>query len=77
MVDSARSFAFDALANAIVEQDGMTPWQSAMKRGHRKGISEKITYSPFHDDDGDESGKLDTWVGFYNPRKSARRSLGP
>ncbi|PTB79031.1 hypothetical protein M440DRAFT_1327144 [Trichoderma longibrachiatum ATCC 18648] len=55
----------------------MTPWQSAMRRSHRRGISESITYSPFRDDDDDESSKVDTWVGFYNPRKSARRSLGP
>ncbi|KAK1251249.1 hypothetical protein MKX07_005804 [Trichoderma sp. CBMAI-0711] len=67
----------NALANAFSGEGGMTPWQSAMKRTHRKGISENLTYSSFHDDDTDESSKVDTWVGFYNPRKSARRSLGP
>lgn len=78
MVGLPPNFAFAMVANAFGGEGGMTPWQSALKRTHKKGISDTITYSSFRDDDpDDESSKVDTWVGFYNPRKSARRSLGP
>lgn len=61
-------------------RDGVSPWQNAqstMRGMHKKGISENITHSGLHEDATDESSKVDTWVGFYNPRKNGRRSLGP
>lgn len=53
-------------------------WQSNTKRSHRKGISENLGLSSFREDTAtDDTNKLDTWVGFYNPRTNDRRSLGP
>lgn len=63
-------------ANASIDGDGLSPWQRSMRGMHRKGISENMT-SSFRDDGTDETSKVDTWVGFYNPRKNGRRSLGP
>lgn len=55
-----------------------TSRQSNATKSHRKGISENFGQSFFREDTAtDDTNKLDTWVGFYNPRTNDRRSLGP
>ncbi|KAJ4859255.1 salt tolerance down-regulator domain-containing protein [Trichoderma breve] len=69
-----------ASTNTHTHRDDASLWennQSTMRGTHKKGISENITYSGYHGNATDESSKVDTWVGFYNPRKNGRRSLGP
>lgn len=49
-----------------------------IKRSHRKGISENLGLSSFREETTDDTNKLDTWEGFYNPRtNNDRRSFGP
>ncbi|OPB42591.1 hypothetical protein A0O28_0037100 [Trichoderma guizhouense] len=79
---ASTSSPFVGSINTQTHRDDASPWQNiqsanTMRGTHKKGISENITYSGYHGNATDESSKVDTWVGFYNPRKNGRRSLGP
>lgn len=77
---ASTSSPFVGLTNTNTQRDDVSLQQNiqnTMRGMHKKGISENITYSGFHGEASDESSKVDTWVGFYNPRKNGRRSLGP
>lgn len=79
---ASTSSPFVGSINTQTHRDDASPWQNiqsanTMRGTHKKGISENITYSGYHGNATDESSKVDTWVGFYNPRKNGRRSLDP
>ncbi|QYT01586.1 hypothetical protein H0G86_008617 [Trichoderma simmonsii] len=77
---ASTSSPFVGSINTHTHRDDASLWennQNTMRGTHKKGISENITYSGYHGNATDESSKVDTWVGFYNPRKNGRRSLGP
>ncbi|KAM0464988.1 hypothetical protein ACHAPV_001980 [Trichoderma viride] len=66
------------IMDTILDLIDRSSWHNNTKRSHRKGISENIGLSSFREETAtDDTNKLDTWEGFYNPRTNDRRSLGP
>lgn len=67
------------IMDTLLDLIDQSSWHNNRIRSHRKGISENLGLSSFREEAAtDDTNKLDTWEGFYNPRtNNDRRSFGP
>lgn len=66
------------IMDTILDLMDRSSWHNNRKRSHRKGVSENLGLSSFREETAtDDTNKVDTWEGFFDPRTNDRRSLGP